>query len=312
MVPHRPTCRPSVDRRLLLTGLSGSHRAVVLLIRRTAVRFHRARHEPRSEACRRREPTRGRAASQSSRWPPVSSAECELVGSTASRGADALHDGRFGRCRAGRRAPGTRIRRRQPCSRIPHGLPYSRSSCRNGTASKASGPRTPDPTRFRGRSAPWPPPGTPRSATPPPASCTPASTNCCRPRGTGTPRADCRPGPGPAPRCRHRSCRASCCPGSPGRAAARPARPAATPCTDPTWTCVVESMPSLCCSLSISMNSAPRPYLKVTRPASSHRGTSSTSSCSTFTHSTAPMPSGNSNTSGSLNGAVVNQPRPFS
>ncbi len=38
----------------------------------------------------------------------------------------------------------------------------------------------------------------------------------------------------------------------------------------------------------------------------------STSSCSTFTHSTAPIPSGNSKVSGSENGAVVNQPRPFS
>ena len=36
---------------------------------------------------------------------------------------------------------------------------------------------------------------------------------------------------------------------------------------------------------------------------------SSTSSCSTFTHSTGPIPSGKSKTSGSLNGAVVNQPR---
>ena len=36
---------------------------------------------------------------------------------------------------------------------------------------------------------------------------------------------------------------------------------------------------------------------------------SSTSSCSTLTHSTGPMPSGKSNTSGSLNGAVVYQPR---
>ena len=60
------------------------------------------------------------------------------------------------------------------------------------------------------------------------------------------------------------------------------------------------------------MNSSPRPYLKVTRRASTQRGISSTSSCSTFTHSTGPMPSGKSNTSGSLNGAVVNQPRSFS
>ncbi len=57
------------------------------------------------------------------------------------------------------------------------------------------------------------------------------------------------------------------------------------------------------------MNSAPSPYLKVTRSQSTQRGTSSTSSCSTFTHSTSPMPSGNRKTSGSLNGSVVNQPR---
>lgn len=60
------------------------------------------------------------------------------------------------------------------------------------------------------------------------------------------------------------------------------------------------------------MNSSPRPYLKVTRFAFSHRGTSSTSSCSTLTHSTGPMPSGKSKTSGSLKGGVVNQPRPSS
>ena len=49
--------------------------------------------------------------------------------------------------------------------------------------------------------------------------------------------------------------------------------------------------------------------MKVTRRASTQRGMSSTSSCSTLTHSTGPMPSGKSNTSGSLNGSVVNQPR---
>ena len=60
------------------------------------------------------------------------------------------------------------------------------------------------------------------------------------------------------------------------------------------------------------MNSAPRPYLNVTRPAFTQRGISRTSSCSTFTHSTGPMPPGKSNTSGSLNGSVVYQPRPAS
>ena len=60
------------------------------------------------------------------------------------------------------------------------------------------------------------------------------------------------------------------------------------------------------------MNSSPKPYLNVTRSQSTHRGTSSTSSCSTLTHSTRPIPSGKSNTSGSENGAVQYQPRSFS
>jgi hypothetical protein len=49
--------------------------------------------------------------------------------------------------------------------------------------------------------------------------------------------------------------------------------------------------------------------LNVTRRASTQRGTSRTSSCSTLTHSTGPIPSGKSNVSGSENGAVVYQPR---
>ena len=49
--------------------------------------------------------------------------------------------------------------------------------------------------------------------------------------------------------------------------------------------------------------------MKVTRRASTQRGMRSTSSCSTFTHSTGPMPSGKSKTSGSLNGSVTYQPR---
>ena len=60
------------------------------------------------------------------------------------------------------------------------------------------------------------------------------------------------------------------------------------------------------------MNSAPSPYLNVTRRAWTQRGISSTSSCSTLTHSTGPMPAGKVKTSGSLNGGVVNQPRSFS
>ena len=53
------------------------------------------------------------------------------------------------------------------------------------------------------------------------------------------------------------------------------------------------------------MNSLPRPYLKVTRRQSTARGTRTTSSCSTFTHSTTPIPSGNSKSSGSEKGSVV-------
>ena len=60
------------------------------------------------------------------------------------------------------------------------------------------------------------------------------------------------------------------------------------------------------------MNSSPRPYLNVTRPASTQRGMRSTSSCSTLTHSTGPMPAGKMKVSGSLKGAVVNQPLSFS
>ena len=47
----------------------------------------------------------------------------------------------------------------------------------------------------------------------------------------------------------------------------------------------------------------------MTRRALTQRGISSTSSCSTFTHSTGPMPAGKLKVSGSLNGGVVNQPR---
>ena len=65
----------------------------------------------------------------------------------------------------------------------------------------------------------------------------------------------------------------------------------------------------MCSVRSTPMNCSPSPYLKVTRCASTQRGTSSTSSCSTLTHSTGPMPSGKVKTSGSLNGAVVYQPR---
>ena len=52
--------------------------------------------------------------------------------------------------------------------------------------------------------------------------------------------------------------------------------------------------------------------MKVTCLASTQRGMSSTSSCSTLTHSTGPMPSGKSKTSAPLNGSVVYQPLSFS
>ena len=52
--------------------------------------------------------------------------------------------------------------------------------------------------------------------------------------------------------------------------------------------------------------------MKVTRFALTQRGTRRTSSCSTLTHSTVLIPSGKSNTSGSLNGGVAYQPRPAS
>ena len=57
------------------------------------------------------------------------------------------------------------------------------------------------------------------------------------------------------------------------------------------------------------MKSSPSPYLNVTRLHSIQRGTSSTSSCSTLTHSTGPIPPGKSKTSAPENGGVVNQPR---
>jgi hypothetical protein len=52
--------------------------------------------------------------------------------------------------------------------------------------------------------------------------------------------------------------------------------------------------------------------LKFTFFASIFCGIKTTSSCSTLTHSTGPIPSGKSKTSISLNGAVVYQPRPSS
>ena len=78
----------------------------------------------------------------------------------------------------------------------------------------------------------------------------------------------------------------------------------------PTCTGTVDDSPSWCSVRSVAITDEPSPYLKVTRSrTSTHRGMRSTSSCSTLTHSSGPMPAGKSNTSGSLNGGVVNQPR---
>ena len=68
----------------------------------------------------------------------------------------------------------------------------------------------------------------------------------------------------------------------------------------------MRSSPSVCSTLRMLMNSSPRPYLNVARLQSTQRGMRRTSSCSTLTHSTGPIPSGKSKTSGSLNGGVVN------
>ena len=74
----------------------------------------------------------------------------------------------------------------------------------------------------------------------------------------------------------------------------------------------MESRPSLWIVCSTPMNSSPSPYLKVTRSASTQRGMSRTSSCSTLTHSTGPIPAGKTKVSGSLNGSVAYHCRPRS
>ena len=55
----------------------------------------------------------------------------------------------------------------------------------------------------------------------------------------------------------------------------------------------------------MAMKSAPSAYLKVTLRQSMTRGTRMTSSCSTLTHSTGPMPSGKTKASGAEKGSVV-------
>ena len=78
--------------------------------------------------------------------------------------------------------------------------------------------------------------------------------------------------------------------------------------TPRTVTGSVRSRPMSCRNLSFSMKSAPRAYLKVTRLTPGiQRGTSSTSSCSTLTHSTGPISSGNGKSSGAEKGSVVCQ-----
>ena len=134
----------------------------------------------------------------------------------------------------------------------------------------------------------------------------------CRPRGTGTPRAAGRRRC-PSPRCRRTSCRACGGRARPGRAAPRPrtSRGATSTCADADLL-LARRGPGRRTSSATPMKSAPRPYLNVTRLQSTQRGMSSTSSCSTFTHSTGPMPSGKTNVSGSLKRSVVNQPVAFS
>ena len=73
----------------------------------------------------------------------------------------------------------------------------------------------------------------------------------------------------------------------------------------PAWSTPSPSCASVC---STSMNSSPSPYLNDTRRQSTAFGISSTSSCSTCTHSIGPMPSGNTNVSGSENGASREEP----
>ena len=97
--------------------------------------------------------------------------------------------------------------------------------------------------------------------------------------------------------------------GSGSEAASKSRGETLTPCTS---TVSFRSIPNMLMVFKILMNSAPKPYLKFTFLASIFWGINATSSCSTFTHSTGPIPSGKSNISSSLNGVVVYQPRPSS
>src|SRR6266567_5913805 len=199
-------------------------------------------------------------------------------------------------------APGAR-------SSHAHGEPYSVSRSRKGCAGSASGPRTPAPDQA--------PESISSSATTgltavcQTTACDPysaidqaLSTTWYRYTSRGAPSL---PVPVTQVPAQVRPVILAPSPAGSGRQAATTSR--GDTCAAPTATGAAESSPSLCRTLSTAMNSAPRPYLNVTRLASIQRGISSTSSCSTFTHSTGPMPAGKSNTSGSLNGSVVNQPR---
>ena len=194
---------------------------------------------------------------------------------------------------------------------IPHGEPYSPASrSRNGTASKASGPRTPAPDQvpFASNS---------KATTGLIAVCqtthglrTRAWCLGCRRRDRGRPHAAPRLCRARSPTARRRSSRAWRRLGMRDREGWRPQHRVGRPGHPSfTFTGSILSGPSLFSVLSTSMNSVPRPYLKVTRLALTQRGMSSTSSCSTLTHSTGPIPPGKSNSSGSLNGGVTYHPR---
>ena len=80
----------------------------------------------------------------------------------------------------------------------------------------------------------------------------------------------------------------------------------------PPATSLVESRPSMWMSLQHADELVTEAVLEGDAAPSIHRGTRRTSSCSTFTHSTGPIPAGKLNVSGSLNGSVVNHPLSFS
>src|SRR5215472_4586422 len=189
------------------------------------------------------------------------------------------------------------------------GEPYSVSKSRNGPGGSASGPSTPLPVQAPESSSSSATTGL--TAVCQTTACEPysaidqaLSTTWYRYTSRGPPSV---PVPVTHVPAQVRPLMRSPRPAGSGRQAATTSR--GETCVPATVTGAVESRPSLCSVRSTPMNSSPSPYLKVTRFAFTQRGISSTSSCSTFTHSTGPMPAGNVKTSGSLNGSVVNQPR---